>query len=139
MKYGDIVVYNDVIGKVVSDDKTASFRFLPCCYGSYDPTLLAIITEENTREATHEEKVQLIEKEYTWGEVVKVHCIGEYQIVEAIGKKNGERHWHTYIDFQDTHFTYNSLDSALLNCICIKYEGINSKAAMYFCRMIGMK
>lgn len=78
MKYGDIVVYNGVIGKVVKDRETKTFRFLPCCYGSYYSSNLDVITEENIREATHEEKIELISKEYIWGEVVKVHCIGEY-------------------------------------------------------------
>lgn len=88
MKYGDIVVYNNEIGKVVTAmrDKDV-FRFLPCNRGTCSFSELDIITEENTREATHEEKIELITKEYTWGDVVKVHCIGEYQIVEAIGKE----------------------------------------------------
>ena len=97
------------------------------------------ITDNDVREATHEEKIELISKEYTWGEVVKVHCIGEYQIVEAIGKRDGEVHWHGYINYRDTNTGYSSLDSALVGCIGIKYEGGNGKAAMYFCRMVDMK
>ena len=141
MKYGDIVVYNDVIGKVVTamgDDK-GTFRFLPCNRGTCSFSSLDIITEENTREATHEEKVELITKEYVWGKVVNVHCIGEYQIVEAIGKNDGEVQWHGYINYCDTNTGYSSLDSALVGCIGIKYEGGNGRAAMYFCRMVDMK
>lgn len=139
MKYGDIVVYNNEIGKVVTamEDKDV-FRFLPCNRGVCSFSGLDIITEENTREATHEEKIELISKEFTWGEVVKVHCIGEYQIIEAIGRKDGETQWHGYINYRDTNTGYSSLDSALVGCIGIKYEGGNGKAAMYFCKMVDM-
>ena len=90
MKYGDIVVYNGVIGKVVTDyDNKENFKFLPCNYGSYYSSDLETITDDDVREATHEEKIELISKEYTWGDVVKVHCIGEYQIVESIGMRDG--------------------------------------------------
>lgn len=140
MKYGDIVVYNNEIGKVVTamGDKDV-FRFLPCNRGTCSFSGLDVITEENTREATHEEKIELITKEYSWGNVVKIHCIGEYQIVEAIGKTDGETQWHGYINYRDTNTSYSSLDSALVGCIGIKYEGGNGRAAMYFCRMIDMK
>ena len=139
MKYGDIVVYNGVIGKVVTDyDNKDIFKFLPCNYGRYYSSELDTITEENTRKATHEEKIELITKEYTWGDVVNVHCIGEYQIVEAIGKRDKETQWHGYINYRDTNTSYSSLDSALVGCIGIKYEGGNGRASMYFCKMIGM-
>lgn len=138
MKYGDIVVYNNEIGKVVTDSETNTFRFLPCGHGSCYFSTLDIITEENTRKATHEEKIELITKEYTWGDVVNVHCIGEYQIVEAIGKRDRKVQWHGYIDYCDTNRGYYSLDSALVGCIGIKYEGANGKAAMYFEKMVGI-
>lgn len=139
MKYGDIVRYGNRIGKVVTDRETNTFRFLPCGHGSCYFSALDIVTENDVIEATHEEKVKLITEEYTWGEVVKVHCIGEYQIVEAIGKRDGEVQWHGYINYRDTNTGYSSLDSALVGCIGIKYEGGNGKAAMYFCRMVDMK
>lgn len=140
MKYGDIVVYDNEIGKVVTAmGEKDTFRFLPCNRGTCSFSGLDIITEQNTREATHEEKIELIVKEYTWGKVVKVHCIGEYQIVEAIGKRSGETQWHGYINYRDTNTSYSSLDYALVGCIGIKYEGGNGRAAMYFCRMVDMK
>ena len=48
MKYGDIVVYNNEIGKVVRDNETDTFRFLPCGHGSCYFSTLDIISEENT-------------------------------------------------------------------------------------------
>ena len=135
MKYGDIVVYKNEIGKVVTSD--GLFKFKPCNSGSCYYSDLDTITEDDVREATHEEKIELITKEYTWGDAVNVHCIGEYQIIEAIGR-NGEVHWHGYINYRDVNTSYSSLDSALIGCIGIKYEGGNGRAAMYFCRMVNM-
>ena len=137
MKYGDIVVYKNEIGKVVTDE--GLFKFKPCNSGCCYYSNLDTITEDDVREATHEEKIKLITDEYSWGKVIKVHCIGEYQIVESIGKRDGEVHWHGYINYRDTNTSYSSLDSALIGCIGIKYEGGNGKAAMYFCRMVDMK
>ena len=136
MKYGDIVVYKNEIGKVVTDEGV--FKFKPCNSGCCYYSSLDTITEDDVREATHEEKIKLITNEYSLGKVIKVHCIGEYQIVEAIGR-DGETHWHGYINYRDTNTSYSSLDSALIGCIGIKYEGGNGKAAMYFCRMVDMK
>jgi len=138
MKYGDIVVYDNEIGKVVTAIDENDFRFLPCNRGICSFSSLDMITEETIRETTHEEKIGLITKEYTWGEVIKVHCIGEYQIVEAIRERGGETHFHGYINYRDTNTSYSSLDSALVGCIGIKYEGGNGKAAMYFNKMIGI-
>lgn len=135
MKYGDIVVYKNEIGKVVTSD--GLFKFKPCNSGSCYYSDLDAITEDDVREATHEEKIELITKEYTWGDAVNVHCIGEYQIVEAI--KKGETHYHGYINYNDINTSYSSLDSALVGCIGTKYEGGNGKAAMYFCKMIDLK
>ena len=134
MKSGDIVVYRGNIGRVVASDKL--FKFKPCNSGSCYYSELDTITENDIREATHEEKLQLIAVEYTWGKVVNIHCVGEYQIVEAI--KDNETHWHGYIDYKDTNVSYSSLDSALVGCIGIKYEGGNGRAAMYFNKMVGM-
>lgn len=137
MKSGDIVIYKSEVGTVVTDyDNREVMRFLPCNYGTYSTSRLKAITEDDIREATHEEKLDLIEREYHWGEVVKIHCVGEYQIIEAI--KDRKIHYHGYINYKDTNTSYYSLDSALVGCIGMKHEGGNGKAAMYFCKMVGM-
>ena len=91
MKYGDIVVYKNQIGTVVKSEN--NFKFHPCNYGSCYFSELNTITDEDVREATHEEKLELIEKEFTWGNVIKIHCVGEYQIVEYINKKNSKKYY----------------------------------------------
>lgn len=138
MKSGDIVIYKDEVGTVVTDyDNRKVMRFLPCNYGTYSTLRLNAITEDDVRKAMHEEKLDLIRREYHWGEVVRIHCIGKYQIVEAIN--DNKTHWHGYINYKDTNTSYCSLDSALIGCIGMKHEGGNGKASMYFCKMIGIK
>ena len=83
--------------------------------------------------------MELIEKEFTWGNVIKIHCIGEYQIVEYIDKRDKKIYYHGYINYSDTNCAYLSLDSALIGCIGYKHEGGNGKAAMYFEKMIGLE
>lgn len=137
MKSGDIVIYRGKVGTIVTDfENREILRFLPCNYGTYSTSRLKAITEDDVREATHEEKLDLIEREYHWGRVVKIHCVGDYQIVEAT--KDQKIHYHGYINYEDTNTSYYSLDSALVGCIGRKHEGGNGKAAMYFCKMIGM-
>ena len=137
MKYGDIVVYKNEIGKVVTDE--GLFKFKPCNSGCCYYSNLDTITEDDVREATHEEKIKLITDEYSWGKVTKVHCIGEYQIIEYESKTAPKHLWHTYINYADTNNSYMSLDSPLIGCIGRKYEGVNGKAAMYFEKMIGLE
>ena len=83
--------------------------------------------------------MELIEKEFTWGNVIKIHCIGEYQIVEYIDKRDKKTYYHGYINYIDTNHSYLSLDSALIGCIGYKHEGGNGRAAMYFEKMIGLE
>lgn len=134
MKYGDIVVYKNQIGTVVKSEN--EFKFHPCKYGCCDFSELDTITDADVREATSDEKLELIREEFTWGRVIDIHCIGEYQIIEYESKTAPKHLWHTYINYTDTNSSYMSLDSALIGCIGQKYEGKNGKAAMYFEKMI---
>lgn len=80
MKYGDIVVYKNQIGTVVKSEN--DFKFHPCNYGSCYFSELDTITDADVREATPDEKLELIREEFTWGKAIDIHCIGEYQIIE---------------------------------------------------------
>lgn len=137
MKYGDIVVYKNQIGTVVKSEN--DFKFHPCDYRSCFFSELSTITDDDVREATHDEKLELIEREFAWGSVIKIHCIGEYQVVEYVHKKKNKTYYHGYIHYRNTNHSYLSLDSALIGCIGYKHEGGNGKAAMYFEKMIGLE
>ncbi len=136
MKYGDIVVYGGEIGEIVTSD--GLYKFKPRHTGMCSYSTLDTITENDVREATHNEKLEFIESQFTRGYVVKIHCIGEYQIVEWIDKDN-KTYWHVYINYISTNTAYYSLDEALVGAVGYKYEGGNGRAAMYFSRMIGIK
>lgn len=78
------------------------------------------------------------------GQIVAVHTIGRYEIVEL---------WHkpapnvldqtvylafaTYIDGVSTHNMYDSMEEALVGCIAIAHDGVNTRADRYFMRSIG--
>ena len=82
-----------------------------------------------------ENKIRLIESEYSFGEVVKTHIIGNYQIIEAIDE-DGNQKFSTYINFERTGFSYNSLEKAITGAIAYKYDGTNSQANKFFWKMI---
>jgi len=86
-------------------------------------------------------------KPFTWGEIVTIHEIAAYAIVEYhpfIYKNNcgtGEIDYkaiefHSYVDGKGTACSAESLDSALAYCIAYKYEGANTRASAYFMKMI---
>jgi len=86
--------------------------------------------------------------EFTWGEVIKIHEIGEYAIVEYHPWKSEgcivlsgqpdmtETLFSYYIDGEDCSQSAESLDEALAGCIAYKHEGANAQAGVYFMRMI---
>jgi len=123
MKYGEIVKYNNELGELVTDD--GKFYFHPVNYGSYYCSNLDEVTEKDIQETTTEEKIDYIEMEYTWGTVIKTHCIGEYQIIEEEDEK-GEKGYHAYINFKDTNSTYETLDNALIGVIAEKHLEVNA-------------
>jgi len=85
---------------------------------------------------------------FTWGEVIKIHEIGEYAIVEyrrweadnvriLVGQADTDNvMFSCYIDGNSLSKSTDSLDSALANCIAYKHEGMSSHAEEYFMKMI---
>ena len=135
MKENDIVIYKGQIGKIVTSDK--KFKFKPCTItGSCYYSDLDTVTADDVQETTHEEKIEYLKAVFVWGDVINVHCIGEYQIIEAEYKGNVE--YHGYINYNDIHFSYTSLDEALIGLIGIKYDGRETTAPYYFAKMVGM-
>ena len=50
-----------------------------------------------------------------------------------------ENYHRQYIDYEDIHRVYNSLDAALLGIMAYKYEGCNYHADEYMCKLLGIK
>lgn len=147
LKYGNFIRFNGTLGRVVTDEQNG-LRFQPLGlkgFESYYSDRLEKITEkDNVQFCDLSERIQILEIDFNWGKVQKIHLIGEYQIVEYISSggsnfEGGELLFHPYIDFKDTHRSYKSLDSALIGVIARKYDGVNSQAAHFFELMIGMK
>ena len=59
---------------------------------------------------------KLIEK-FPWGDIIKIHMIGNYQIIEFIDYEK-EISFKPYIDCKDCHCSYPSLDTALISALC---------------------
>lgn len=132
MKIGDIVVRDNIIGRVVETyGKKGEYRLLPCNYGRYYSEDLEVITDEVIREATFDEKIAFIEEEFKWGTVVKTHCIDEYQFIES-----DTHNFHLYINFKNTCASYETLDVALIGAVC--YKNREERATDYICKMLGI-
>jgi hypothetical protein len=87
-------------------------------------------------------------EEFIWGELIKIHEIGEYAIVESYGHEfinccstgkidYSHKDYHCYIGGKAIGLFSHSMDAALAQCITYKYDGCNSQAAQFFMRMIG--
>jgi len=142
LKYGAIVKHNDQLGELVTED--GKFYFHPVKYGNYYCSDLTEATEENIQETSHDEKVEYLKQEFPWGEVTKVHNIGEYVIFEYISgydlRNEGKTviAFHAYMDYQNISCSYETLDSCLIGTLAYKYDGANSQAAKFFRRMVKM-
>lgn len=136
----NIIKYNGQLGSIVNDYNNKEVkRFLPCRYGSYHSKDLEIINFDKVEETSFEEQIKYIEKQYNWGQVIETHTIGEYQIIEAVEKgSNSKRLFSAYLNFKSISCSYYSLDEALVGLLAYKYDGCNSRADGYFCKMIGL-
>ena len=141
MKINEIVRFNGQLGTIVDDyDNKDIFKFLPVNYGRNFSKDLETITEETIEPASFEDKLLYLKKGFNWGKIIKIQAIGDYQIIEYISCSSGkgEPSFHSYVDFKDTNHSYNTLEQALIGVIAHRFDGVNSRAAGYFCKMIGI-
>lgn len=135
-----IIVYKGKIGIVLKYESEDVFRFASIeNKPSYmkDKETFPVISSEHAREATDGEKDTWIMIECEWlGKSIKVHKIGEYQIVEYIDSDTGNSCFSSLINYESTNHSYGSLDSAIVGCIAYKHEGCNHRADQYFMKMI---
>ena len=86
---------------------------------------------------------------FAWGKVVKVHSIGDIDIIEYFDRMRkgstitkeidyNTKCFHPYLKGKDTNNSYESLDQAIIGVLCTKYEGANSRADGYIFSMLGM-
>lgn len=135
MKEVRVVVKSDgTMGRVLTN-KDLEYLY-PVNYGRYTYDELERLDEIDYREATFEEKVKYIEKSFSWGKVLNIHLIGDYQIIEYIERGEERRLFHGYFRFNDMHTSYETLDKALTGVIFERYEGPSSQLNSYVWRML---
>ena len=89
------------------------------------------------------------ETSFSWGPIVAVHSIGPYDIVEHhpavfknhihTGEYDMERsEFHVYVAGRDGNMAATSLDVAMLLVIDLRINRMNSHAAKYACRVLGV-
>lgn len=130
MEYGQIVKFNGVVGRVVTDKE--KFYFHPATEsGRYIISQLHQITDETIEPIDFQDKILCIEHEFNWGPVIKTHVIGDYQIIEYMD--NGEIKFSPHINFRSCHTTYTSLDIALIGAIANNSLEINEAIYATIC------
>lgn len=87
---------------------------------------------------------------FTWGEAIKRHDLGIYSLIEYHPHEYDGNYLTGKIDYNNTEYSCyveghnigrsaGSLEYAIALCLAYKADGINSSAAMYFIRMIGLE
>lgn len=144
VKYGDIVVYGNSIGSIVFDSGVNKFtengvaRFLPMKYGRYYASDLKVVTDNDVREATDDEKIIFIKSLVDWlGTIEKVHVIEDYQIVEINGKRDRGKLFSVFLNFKHKNASYLSLESAMIGAIAAKFE-LDNRVVDFVGKMMGL-
>lgn len=112
--------------------------------GSYYLNKLPVVNADEISETSLEEKIIYLKLELGKYKCISDHVInnGEYIIFEVNHQIVSEPHqyhiFHTYLNFQDTGKGYESLDSAIIGLLDVKYQGNNSQAHEMFERMLEM-
>ena len=84
-----------------------------------------------------------VSPKFVWGKVIKIHEITpDIHVVEHVhknveGKERGIM-FHPFVGMKDISRDCHSLEEAIITAIAITYEGHNTQADYYFCRMIGI-
>jgi hypothetical protein len=86
------------------------------------------------------ENVKKDHSSFCWGRVVDIHEIGRYGIVEFRYVNNNEPYgssaFHVFVDGEGLSHTFPSIEWALAFGIAYVKDGINTRAADYFMKMI---
>lgn len=72
---------------------------------------------------------------FKFGEVIKIHKISDFSIVEA-READGESMFYVYTNVNEALYRYKNLDEAIVVAIALKYDS-NISEAGYFMNSIG--
>lgn len=101
-----------------------------------------------SRTTTNLNIIRRAPRHFTWGEVVAVHDIGPYSLVEfhphvfEDGRGTDKvdydaTEFHGYVNGESISQSFGSLDAAMAGVIAYRNDGPNSRAGTYFIKMIG--
>ncbi len=77
------------------------------------------------------------QKDVGWlGQIVKIHDLGRYNLVEYVDKRSGQTFYSGVIDGRSTSNSYETIEEGIVGCIAIAAEGPNTRADRYFFRML---
>lgn len=110
---GIIKEYNGMVGMYYPDEKNF---ITPSLSGWGNKIYEGVVLDDS--EVSDDVKERYIRETYCWGDIVKIHMVGEYQIVESIN--DGQTSFHCYINYVDTNRSAKSLDLALISCVAAK-------------------
>ena len=82
--------------------------------------------------------IEYIRKNFTWGDIIKIHEISNIQIIECEFGEKKERQFCIYVDFEDTHTYAETLDDAIIMALSFKYDK-SETAGIMFKRMLRME
>jgi hypothetical protein len=143
LKQGDIIKFNGELGEAIFNSEDKSFRFYPVHKSRYYTSQLEIIPDLDSDEyvTTHEEKILFLKQRFPWGNIIETYDFEEYVIFKYVSIFNGKEQgiqYHGYINYKDTNHSEITFDKMLITILSIKYEGLNSQAGLYFCKMLGI-
>ena len=96
-----------------------------------------------------ETRLSLLSKKYVWGNLVAIHEIGNYLIVEyeneeedeqgqdIPGTYDGTNSFHPYVNGHDTNCSFRSLDNALIHAVSCNSG--HSRASEFIINMLSAK
>lgn len=134
------------LGRLIDEAECAGglTHFYAAGTGSYYLNNLPIVNADEISGTSLQEKIIYLKLELGKYKCISDHIInnGEYIILEVNHQIASEPHpyhiFHTYLNFRDTCKGYESLDSAIIGLLDVKYQGNNSQAHMMFERMLEM-
>ena len=87
-------------------------------------------------EKENKHTLDYIRKTFNWGNIVTIHTISNFQIVECLRKD--KKMFCIYIDYEEQGVYTDTLDTAIITALSLKYDASEMPGIM-FGRMIGIE
>ena len=88
------------------------------------------------------QEIKRTPSKFVWGKIIKHHEIGNFAITEyeeiLNNKKTDKIGFHIWINEKDMSISCNTLDEALIVALARKYDGTNSQAGHFICKILGL-